>query len=51
VDLTIPAADNQEFVYLARRLTFDSTSQLENAVAIRMGLAQAVWDEGAPVSP
>jgi glutamate-ammonia-ligase adenylyltransferase len=32
-DLTIPDADDREFAYLARRLEFDSPSQLEGAIA------------------
>jgi glutamate-ammonia-ligase adenylyltransferase len=50
-DLTIPAADDREFAYLARRLDFDSPSQLEDAVATWMGLARAVWDSGVPFNP
>ena len=50
-DLTIPNADDREFAYLARRLEFDSPSQLQSAIATWMGLAGAVWDEGVPFSP
>ena len=50
-DLTIPATDDREFAYLARRLEFDSPSHLEGAIATWMGLAGAVWDDGVPVSP
>jgi glutamate-ammonia-ligase adenylyltransferase len=50
-DLTIPATDDREFAYLARRLEFDSPSRLDGAIATWMGLARSVWDDGVPVSP
>ncbi len=45
-DLTIPALDAAEFTYLARRLNFESTELLQDAIATNMGQANNIWDQG-----
>ena len=45
-DLTIPLLDAPEFTYLARRLDFESTEALQDAIATNMGQAQNTWEQG-----
>ena len=48
-DLTIPDADSRGFIYLTRRLQFDSTHQLQEAIESQMRVAHNLWERGVPV--
>ena len=48
-DLTIPDTDSREFAYLTRRLQFQSTHQLQEAIESQIGVAQKLWERGLPV--
>ena len=42
-DLTIPPVGSREFEYLSRRLFFDSTEALADAIDVRMAYAASLW--------
>jgi glutamate-ammonia-ligase adenylyltransferase len=44
-DLTIPPAPSREFAYLARRLNYDSATQLEQEITSRMGFSRDLWNK------
>jgi glutamate-ammonia-ligase adenylyltransferase len=45
-DLTIPPIDSREYAYLARRLQYESVTQLQDAIDTWMGAAWAIWEDG-----
>ncbi len=45
-DLTIPSPDSREFTYLAQRLRFRSSQELEDAIRVHMGFAGSLFDGG-----
>ena len=47
-DLTVPPMDSREYAYLARRLQYESVTQLDDAIATWMGVAWALWEGGGP---
>lgn len=47
-DLTVPAVDSREYAYLARRLQYESVTQLQEAIARWMGIAWGLWESGVP---
>jgi len=49
-DLTIPPTDSQEFAYLARRLDYASTADLQTAIAEQMSVANRLWTQPLPTS-
>jgi glutamate-ammonia-ligase adenylyltransferase len=44
-DLTIPDPGSREFAYLARRLDYDSTEDLQNTIERHMTAASTVWTD------
>ena len=49
-DLTIEPSGSRQFAYLARRLRFDSTAELEEEIGARMGFARDLWEKKNPKS-
>lgn len=47
-DLTVPPIDSREYAYLARRLQYESVTQLQDAIATWMGIARGLWEGGGP---
>ena len=47
-DLTIPNEQSREFAYLARRLKFESPSELVDSIARRMAFAGELWSLAPP---
>lgn len=50
-DLTIPPDQSREFSYLAHRLKFPTTEELQEAIEKRMAFARGLWDAAGPVGP
>ncbi len=42
-DLAVPPADSREFVYLARRLDFETAEELKTAIESQMAASRALW--------